>query len=167
MFTKSSRVTRVGAAATTLVLGLFTPLALSASPATAASTLCQKVSMAEVSTTLGIKVTKVTPVLNGSVTVCWYQVGSNPDAVYVRSSIGSGVGVFNLNKSQSKTQGEHPATDKHFAPYSAFSTWLGSASYGFTYGVVILKSKNELDVGATKASLAKVEALAKKVLPLL
>jgi hypothetical protein len=109
----------------------------------------------------------VTPDLNGSVTVCWYQVGSNPDAVYVRSSIGSGLSVFNLNKSQSKTQGEHPVNDTHFSPYSAFSTSLGSPSYGVTYGVVVLKKKNELDVGASKVSLAKVETLAKRVLPLL
>jgi len=167
MPTNFSRLYKVRAAAAILASGILIPLALGPSVAAAAPTLCQKVSVGEVSVALGVKVTKVTPVLNGSVTVCWYQVGSNPDAVYVRSSIGTGVSVFNLNKSQSKTQGEHPTTDKHFPPYSAFSTWLGSASYGFTYGVVILKNKNELDVGATKVSLAKVEALAKKVLPLL
>jgi hypothetical protein len=33
--------------------------------------------------------------------------------------------------------------------------------------VVVLKKKNELDVGASKVSLAKVETLAKRVLPLL
>jgi uncharacterized membrane protein len=167
MSAKSSFVFKISLTATTVTLAMSAPIAVGVSAADATSNLCQQVTTAEVSAALGVKVTKVTPDLNGSVTVCWYQVGSNPDAVYVRSSIGSGLSVFNLNKSQSKTQGEHPVNDTHFSPYSAFSTSLGSPSYGVTYGVVVLKKKNELDVGASKVSLAKVETLAKRVLPLL
>ncbi len=163
----STHVAGITLALSTLSIAASAPLLLGTGAAVASSNLCQKVSAAEVSATLGVKVTKVTTVVNGSVTVCWYSVGGNSNAVYVRSSLGSGASGFALNRTQSKTQGEHPVTDTHFAPYSAFSTSLGAASYGYTYGVVVLKKKNELDVGATKVTLTKVEALAKKVLPLI
>jgi hypothetical protein len=66
-----------------------------------------------------------------------------------------------------KTQQEHPKTDTKFAPYKAFSTSIGSQTYGFTYSVVILKKTTELSVGASNATLAKVEKLANKALPIL
>jgi limonene-1,2-epoxide hydrolase len=65
-----------------------------------------------------------------------------------------------------KTQGEKPVVDKHFTPYGAYSTSIGSATYGYTNAVTILKKSTEIDVGAVNVKLIKVEALAKKVLPL-
>ena len=167
MAMKSPGLSRVATAAAMMCVALGAALVGAVSPAGAATNLCQKVTAAEVSAALGVKVIKPSTVINGSVTVCWFQVGSIPNSIYVRSAIGAGSAVFASDRSQSKTQGEHPVTDHHFAPYSAFSTSLGSASYGYTYGVVVLKKKNELSVGASHVSLAKVEALAKKVLPLL
>jgi hypothetical protein len=132
----------------------------------ALSTLCQKVSLSQVSSTLGVKATKITPEYNGNVTVCWFRVGANADAVYVRRQTGVNVGVYNLNKATAKTQGEKPIADKHFAPFGAYSTSIGSATYGYTNAVTILKKSTEIDVGAVNVKLIKVESLAKKVLPL-
>jgi hypothetical protein len=150
----------------TIALGV-PVVALSAAPAGAASSLCQRVSLAEVSSTLGVKATKITPVLNGNVTLCWYKVGANADAVYVRSQTAATMSVFTANKTSAKKQGEQPINDAHFSPYIAFSTSLGSPAFGYTYAVTVLKKSTQLDVGATRVSLAKVEALAKKVLPLI
>jgi hypothetical protein len=148
----------------------FTPclaLATNAAPASAASNPCHQVSLAEVSSTLGLKVTKLTPAVNGDVTVCWYQVGANPDAVFVRTQTHDNVASYTLDKKTAAKQGESPVTDQHFAPYSAFSTSIGSPTYGFTYSVTILKKTTELDVGAANSKLTKVENLARKVLALL
>lgn len=165
MSLSSSPLITVALSVSTFSIAVCAPLVLAPSAANAAADLCHQVTAAEVSGALGVKVTAVTPVHNANITVCWYKVGTNANAIYVRSSIGSGDAGFALNRSRS--QGEHLASDKHFAPYSAFSIWLGAASYGYTYGVVILKNKNELDVGGVATSLAKIEGLAKKVLPLI
>src|ERR1019366_10465521 len=109
----------------------------------------------------------VTPVLNGDVTVCWYQMGANPDAVYVRIQTHDSVAGYARDTKMAAQQSESPVTDKHFAPYVAFSTSLGSTSYGFTYSVTILKKTTELTVGGANWTLVKVQNLAKKVLPLL
>ena len=54
--------------------------------------------------------------------------------------------------------------DINFKPHKAFSTTLGSASYGYTYSVAVLKNSPVVAVGATKVALEKLEASAKKVL---
>ena len=168
MISKFSQHRTLILAVASATLALSVPVvALSASPAGAASNLCQRVSLAEVSSTLGVKATKVTPVFNGNVTVCWYKVGTNVDAVYVRSQTGATMSVFTANKTSAKKQGEQPLNDTHFSPYVAYSTSLGSPPFGYTYAVTVLKKSTQLDVGATRVSLAKVEALAKKVMPLI
>ena len=126
--------------------------------------LCQKVTPGEVSQVLGVKATKVTKDLNGSVAVCWYQVGINTEAVYVRAQTGDNLAGYNADMKAAKTQQEHPKPDVHFKPNSAFSTSIGSATYGYTYSVVVLKGHVELSVGAANVTLAKVESLTKKVL---
>jgi hypothetical protein len=148
-------------------LALCLPLVADLTPAGAVSSLCQKVSLAEVSGTLGVKATKVSPVLNGDVTVCWYQVGVNPDAIFVRTQTHDNAASYTYDKKMATKEGESPVADTHFAPYSAFATSVGSPAYGFTYSVTILKKTTELDVGAADSKLTKVENLAKKVLPLL
>jgi hypothetical protein len=148
-------------------LALNLALVTDAAPASATSNQCHQVSLAEVSSTLGLKVTQLTPVLSGDVTVCWYQVGANPDAVFLRTQTHDNVSGYTLDKKAAAKQGESPVTDQHFAPYSAFSTSIGSPTYGFTYSVTILKKTTELDVGAANSKLTKVENLAKKVLALL
>ena len=167
MTSKFSPLAAVAMAMGSLAAGLIVPTVMSATSASAASTLCSKVSMAKVSSTLGVKVTKLTTVVHGNVTVCWYKVGANRDAIFVRSQTRVNIGVFNLNRLSAKRHGEKPVTDKHFSPYSAYSTSLGSPTYGYTFSVAILKKSTELDVGAANSKLPKVEALAKKVLPLL
>ena len=162
-----SRRSLMGVTVSSIVVALALPVVTSNAASTAAaSTLCQKVSLGEVSSTLGVKATKVRPEFNGPVTVCWYKVGSNVDFAYVRSQTGVTVGAFNVNKAMAKTQGEKPVTDAHFAPYGAFSTTFGSATFGYTVAVTVLKKSTEIDVGAFKIKLTKVESLAKKVLPL-
>lgn len=135
-------------------------------PAGAQSSLCQKVSLAEVSSTLGVKATRVTPTINGNVTVCWYKVGSNANAVFVRLQTHDNSAGFSADKKLAAQEDEKPVADKHFGPWNAFSTSIGSPSYGYTYSVTILKSSTELAVGAAHSRLASVEALARKVLPL-
>jgi hypothetical protein len=41
---------------------------------------------------------------------------------------------------------------------------VGSTQYGITFSVTVLKKSTELQVGSSKASLARVEGLVKKVL---
>ena len=84
-------------------------LATNAAPASAASNPCHQVSLAEVSSTLGLKVTKLTPAVNGDVTVCWYQVGANPDAVFVRTQTHDNVASYTLDKKTAAKQGESPS----------------------------------------------------------
>lgn len=149
-----------------LSLASLSMISVGASSATSGS-LCQKVSTAEISSTLGLKATKVATTVNGGVTVCWYQVGSLAHAVYVRSQTSTTKAQFTADRKSAGTYGEHPKTDTNFAPYSAFSTSLGSVTYGFTFSVTVLKKSTQLDVGGANTTLAKVETLAKKVLPLL
>ena len=113
---------------------------------------------------LGVQATKVTKDLNGSVTVCWYRVRANGQAVYVRAQSGDNLARFNGDLNAAKTQQQNPKPDVHFKPNAAFSTSIGSATYGYTFSVVVLKGHVELSVGAVKVTLAKVESLTKKVL---
>lgn len=131
------------------------------------SSLCQKVTAAEVGAALGVKVTKVTRDVNGGVTVCWYQVGHVAHAAYVRSQTQVTSAGFKSDEALAKSYGENPTIDNGFKPYAAFSTSVRSPAYGFTYSVTILKKSTQLDVGGSSSTLAKVEGLAKKVLPLL
>jgi len=150
-------------AATLLTGAAVVPSSLDA-PAGASASLCQKVSTSVVSAALGVKATKVATTINGSVTVCWYRVGANTHGAFVRTQTSDNSAGFTADRKLAAKYGENPKADAHFAPYPAFSTSIGSASYGYTYSVTILKKSTELGVGAAKTSLAKVEALAKKVL---
>ena len=47
------------------------------------------------------------------------------------------------------------------------STSIGSASYGYTYSVTVLKKSTELAVGGVTKKLSNVEGLTKKVLSLI
>ena len=71
---------------------------------------------------------------------------------------------FNADQELAKTYSENPMADINFKPHKAFSTTLGSASYGYTYSVEVLKNSTVVAVGATNVTLDKVEGLAKKVL---
>jgi hypothetical protein len=127
--------------------------------------LCQKESPAVVGKVLGLKVTSVSPTVNGSVTVCWYRVGALAHAVFVRTQTHDNLAGFNSDLKLAATYQEHPKTDANFKPLHAFSTEIGSASYGYTYSVTVLKGTTELDVGASNVTLAKVEGLAESILP--
>jgi len=133
--------------------------------AASAASSCLGVSAQEVSSVLGVKVGKVSTQVNGSVTVCNFQVGANSHGAYVRTQGQVTKSAFAANMKLAKTYGENPKNIALFKPYTAFSTSLGSATYGFTYGVTILKKSTQLDVGGVDTRLAKVETLAKKILP--
>jgi hypothetical protein len=131
------------------------------------ASLCQKVSSSEVGAALGLKVSKVTKDVNDTVTVCWYQVGKVSHAVFVRAQTPDNVAGYKADMKLAKSYNENPKADSNFAPYMAFSTTLGSTTYGVTYSVTVLKKSTELDIGGTGTTLAKVETLAKKILPIL
>lgn len=102
---------------------------------------------------------------NGDV-VCWYRVAANSQAVFIRTQANESVAGLRSYRANATRQGEHPKTDLHFKPDSAFSTSIGSATYGFTYSVTVLKKRVEVSVGAVHTTLAKVETLTRLVLPL-
>ena len=161
------RLFRSGVVVTCTSLSLATiviPLSLAATASASSVSLCKSVTSAEVSKALGVKVSTVSKQVNGSVTVCWYKVGANPQAVYVRSQTGDSAAGFQTDLKAARTQQQNPKTDPRFAPYKAFSTSIGSQTYGFTYSVTVLKKSTELSVGAANTTLSKVEGLAKKVL---
>jgi hypothetical protein len=160
-----TRYLRLGVAGVTFSLGVVLA-PMMAGPASASSSLCSKVTTAEVSSFLAVKATKVSQDVNGTVTVCWYQVGANSQAAYVRIQTGDTRAGLNADKKSAATQGEHPKTDLNFAPLTAFSTSLGSPSYGYTYSVTVLKKSTELVIGGVTTKLSNVEGLTKKVLPL-
>lgn len=140
----------------------------SAGPSAASpSSLCNKLSVATISSTLNVKATSLSAQTNGAVTVCWYKVGANSQAVFVRSQSQDTLAAFNVDRKMAKTQGENPKSDTNFGPYPAFSTSLGSASYGITYSVTVMKKSTELSLGAVNVKLANVESLAKKALSMI
>ena len=143
------------------------PLSMDSSAVASSVSLCKAVTAAEVSKALSVKVSNESKQINGSVTVCWFKVGANSQAVYVRSQTGDNASGYQSDLKAARTQQEHPKTDTKFAPYKAFSTSVGSPTYGFTYSVTVLKKSTELSVGAASVTLTKVEGLAKKVLPIL
>jgi hypothetical protein len=129
--------------------------------------LCQKESPAVVGKALGIKVASVSPTVNGNVTVCWYRVGALAHGFFVRTQTHDNLAGFNSDFKLAGTYQENPKTDPNFKPLHAFSTVIGSATYGYTYSVTVLKGTTELDLGGTNVTLAKVEGLAKSILPTL
>lgn len=163
MFSRCTTLLRLGAATLVGATGLV--LTLSASPAVASATICSKFSPSMVSSVLGVKATSVNPVVNATVSVCWYKVGGNAYGTFIRVQTHDSLSGFTADEKLAAKESEKPVTDTRFAPYRAFSTSLGSASYGYTYSVTVLKKTTELEVGSAGTKLAKVEALAKKVLP--
>ncbi len=154
-------------AAVACLVSVLTPLALGRVASASSRSLCQQVTSGEVSKALGVKAPKVTKDVNGYVTVCWYQVGANPQAVFIRSQTHDSVTGFNADRKAATAQHEDPKTDPSFKPNPAFSTLIGSATYGFTYSLTVLKGHVELVVGASNVALVRVEGLARKVLPIL
>jgi hypothetical protein len=163
VLTKQARLVVAGV---TFSLGVSLVPVISAGTASASTSFCNKVTPAEVSSFLGVKATKVSTVVNGSVTVCWYRVGANPQSAFVRIQTGDNKTGFNLDKKSAATQGEKPKTDLNFGSLPAFSTSLGSPSYGVTYSVTVLKKSTELVIGGVTTKLSNVEGLAKKALSL-
>jgi hypothetical protein len=143
---------------------LLVPVTFGALAGASTASLCQRVSSNEVATTLGMKIAKVTKVVNGDVTVCWYQIGTLSHAAFIRVQTNDNLSGFIADQKLAKTYSENPKVDINFKPHRAFSTTLGSASYGYTYSVEVLKNSTIVDVGAAKVTLDKVEGLAKKVL---
>ncbi len=155
---------RVTLVAATVLAGLCVPWVASVSPAGATSSICSIETGAKIGAALGLKVTKASKDTQGSAVVCWYQVGANPHAAYVRVQTHDTMTGYQVDLKTAKTYKENPKTDSAFSPYPAFSTALGSTTYGFTYSVTVLKKTTEVAVGATGTTLAKVTSLAKKVL---
>lgn len=155
---------RVLAATMALVVGTSLQLSVTAPSGASPSSICSKFSPTTVSKTLGVKATKSTKVVNGDVTVCWYQVGANAQAVFIRTQIGDNLAGYNADRKAAAAQSENPKVDATFKPLAAFSTSLGSPAYGVTFSVTVLKKGTEVQVGAANATLARVEALTKQVL---
>lgn len=162
----TKRHARLFIAGTPVSLGVSLVPAFVTGPASATSPFCNKVTTAEVSSYLGVKATKVSSNVNGSVTVCWYRVGANTQAAFVRIQTGDNKAGFNADKKAAAAQSEQPKTDLNFGALPAFSTSLGSPSYGYTYSVTVLKKTTELVLGGVTSKLSNVEHLAKKVLTL-
>jgi|GEM_PF-3378562 len=162
----AKRQKRLIIAGATFSLGASLVPVFATGPAGALSPFCNKVTTAEVSSFLGVKATKVTSNVNGSVTVCWYRVGANTQAAFIRVQTGDSKAGFNADKKAAAAQSEKPKTDLNFGALPAFSTSLGSPSYGITYSVTVLKKSTELVVGGVTSKLSNVEHLAKKVLSL-
>ena len=147
--------------------GLMLGLLAASPPASAGQTVCQRLTGGFVASTLGLKVGGESTTIQGDVAVCWYRVGANSHGVSVRVQTHDSAAGFASDRKMAGTYGESPKTDTHFSPYPAFSTSLGSPSYGVTYSVTVLKSKTELQVSGAGTTLARIEALAHHVLSLL
>lgn len=160
----SSRRVQYGVTGAICTIGVTLLSLIVANPSGASSSLCGKVTTAEVSSFFGAKATKVASDFNGSVTVCWYQIGANPHAAFVRTQTGDNLAGFNYDKKAAATESENPKADLSFGKLPAFSTTIGSASYGYTFSVTVLRKSTELDVGGVTSKLSNVEGLAKKVL---
>ena len=160
------------AAALATVLAGFAFVGLGSAPAGAAANklapgaLCKKLTPAMVSKVLGVKATGVTPQVSGTQTVCWYKVGTDTTAVYVRAATSYTKAKFNADQKLSAATNQHPKKDTKFGALPAFSSSLSSPISGTVYSVTVLKGTAEIQAGATKVSLAKVEALAKQGLSL-
>ncbi|HVB70558.1 MAG TPA: hypothetical protein VND83_03520 [Acidimicrobiales bacterium] len=155
---------RVTLVVVTVLAGLGIPWATSVSQAGASATICSIETGAKVGAALGLKVTKASKDIQGSAVVCWYQVGANPHAAYVRVQTHDTMAGYQVDLKTAKTYQESPKSDSAFSPYPAFSTSIDSATYGYTYSVTVLKKTTEVAVGATGTTLSKVTTLAKKVL---
>lgn len=153
-------------AVVTVVAGLGVPGVASVTPALAAGSICSTETGAKVGAALGLKVTKTSPEVQGSVTVCWYQVGANSHAVFVRVQTHDTKSGYQADIKTAKSYKENPKADTSFSPYPAFSTSIGSPTYGYTYSVTVLKKSTEAAVGATGVTLSEVTTLAKQVLAL-
>jgi len=159
---RRSRIVALGVTAAA-VASVVVPWSFGPPAGASSGSLCQRVSSIEVASTLGVKIAKVTKVVNGDVTVCWYQIGTLAHAAFIRSQTHDSAEGFNADQKLAKTYSESPKVDVNFKPYKAFSTILGSATYGYTYSVEVLKKSTVVAVGATQVTLVKVEGLAKKV----
>jgi hypothetical protein len=138
---------------------------VSAVPAALApGALCKKLTPAMVSKTLGVKATAVTKQISGTQTVCWYTVGGDTTAVFVRGATAYSMAKYTADKKLSASTNQHPKADTKFGKLPAFSSSLSSPVTGTTYSVTVLKGTTEIQTGASKVSLAKVEALAKAAL---
>lgn len=168
MSRKPSHYFKVALSASPLIIGLCATLTVGAVPANASLTLCQKVTPAKVAIALGLKVTTVRTVLSGATTTCWYNIGPERNLISIVGETG-GTSTFKYDRSSSSLLGDHPVTDNHFAPYSAFSTKIGNASSGYLYGVEAVEKTNviQISVDSARVSLAKIEALVRKVFALL
>lgn len=157
------------ALATGTLLGavLVLPALVCGTAGASSGSICQKVTPADISAALGIKATKVSTVVNGSVTVCWYKVGMNPEGAFVRVQTGDNIAGYKSDMKSAKTYSENPKADTFFSPLPAFSTVIGSATYGYTYSVTVLKKTTELDVGGATSTLAKVQTFVKGLLSLM
>lgn len=114
-----NRRSRIVALGVTAVVGSSVVVPWSFGPPAGASSgsLCQRVSSIEVATTLGVKIAKVTKVVNGGVTVCWYQIGALTHAGFIRSQTHDSVAGFNADLKLAKTYSENPKIDVNFKPY--------------------------------------------------
>ena len=93
----------------------------------------------------------------------FYQRRAEQHREFIRDQPHDNLSGFNADQEVVKTYCEIPMADINFKPHKAFSTTLGSASYGYTYSVEVLKNST-VAVGTTKVALEKLEAPAKKVL---
>ncbi|MDE3064056.1 MAG: hypothetical protein KGJ36_00100 [Acidobacteriota bacterium] len=154
----------VMAVASVLVAGV--PLVASGPAVGASTSVCASETASRVGSALGLKVTKETKVVQGSVTVCWYQVGANSHAAFVRVQAHDTLAGYKLDLKNAATYGEHPKADSSFSPAPAFDTSVGAATYGYTYGVTVLKSGVEVAVGGAGTTLSRLRGMAKAVLAL-
>ena len=94
----------------------------------------------------------------------FYQRRAEQHREFIRDQLHDNLSGLYVDQKLAKTYSERPMADMNFKPHKAFSTTLGSASYGYTYSVEVLKNSTVVAVGATKVTLEEVEGLAKQVL---
>jgi hypothetical protein len=116
---------------------------------------CNLASAKKVKSALGITVGAPLVTRNGPVTVCQFE---SKTALLVRFETSETAALFAFGR---KSFAQHGAPTK---PVSGLGTTAYSSSLAGSNTIVVLKGKTELLITSTE-SLAKVEALAKLILP--
>ena len=140
--------------------------ALVATPAaTAAKTpSCALVTATMLKSALGATFAKPTSTSNAPVLVCNFRGLDKIPSLLVRFQVNESASSFRLARKQFDAHGERTKTVTGIGQ-AAYSSTLGSGAFA-TNTLVVLKGSTELLVTAP-APLARVEALARKLLPAL
>jgi hypothetical protein len=131
--------------------------------ATATASTCSLVPPSLLKSTLGLKVGSPKVVVNGTVTVCSYPKGTNPQAVIVRFEKRVTTSMFTAYRKSDQKHGEKITILHNFDPHPAYLGTIGNAPY-VTDAVNVLKRSTYLQVTTGLSTTRKIYALVHKVL---